>query len=72
MTAIIVDTSAILASLDEAYAEHEAIAAIIAGADGLLVVSPMVAAGPRFNRTGLLMRPTSRSRLKFCMLRAPI
>jgi len=44
MTAIIVDTSAILASLDEAYAEHEAIAAIIAGADGLLVVSPMVAA----------------------------
>jgi uncharacterized protein with PIN domain len=44
MTAIIVDTSAVLASLDEAYAEHEAIAAVIAGADGLLVVSPMVAA----------------------------
>jgi predicted nucleic acid-binding protein len=44
MTAIIVDTNAVLASLDEAYAEHEAIAAVIASADGLLVVSPMVAA----------------------------
>jgi len=44
MTAIIVDTSAVLASPDEAYAEHTAIAAIIAGADGLLVISPMAAA----------------------------
>jgi hypothetical protein len=44
VTAIIGDTSAVLASLDQAYAEHEAIAAIITGADGLLVVSPMVAA----------------------------
>jgi uncharacterized protein len=44
MTAIIVDTSAVLASLDEAYAEHEAIAAVLAATDGLLVVSPMVAA----------------------------
>jgi uncharacterized protein len=44
MTAIIVDTSAVLASLDEAYAEHEAIAAVVAAADGPLVVSPMVAA----------------------------
>jgi uncharacterized protein len=44
MTAIIVDTSAVLASLDEAYAEHEAIAGIVATADGPLVVSPMVAA----------------------------
>lgn len=44
MTAIVVDTSAVLASLDEAYAEHKAIAEVIATADGLLVVSPMVAA----------------------------
>lgn len=44
MTAIIVDTSAVLASLDEAYAEHKAIAELMATADGPLVVSPMVAA----------------------------
>jgi predicted nucleic acid-binding protein len=44
MTAIIVDTSAVLASLDEAYPEHEAIAQILATADGPLVISPMVAA----------------------------
>jgi uncharacterized protein len=44
MTAIIVDTSAVLASLDEAYAEHKAIAEVVAAADGPLVVSPMVAA----------------------------
>jgi uncharacterized protein len=44
MTAIIVDTSAVLASLDEAYAEHEAIAEVIATADGPLVISPMVTA----------------------------
>ena len=44
MPAIVVDTRAILARLDEAYPEHEVIAAIIAGADGPLVVSPMVAA----------------------------
>lgn len=44
MSAIIVDTSAILASLDEAYAEHQAIARILATADGPLVVSPMVVA----------------------------
>lgn len=44
MTAIIVDTSAVLASPDEAYAEHEAIAGVVTAADGPLVVSPLVAA----------------------------
>jgi predicted nucleic acid-binding protein len=44
MTAIIVDTSAVLASLDEAYAEHAAIARTLARHDGPLVVSPLVAA----------------------------
>lgn len=44
MTAIIVDTSAVLASLDEAYAEHAAIAAVLAKHDGPLIVSPMVVA----------------------------
>jgi predicted nucleic acid-binding protein len=44
MTALIVDTSAILASLDEAYPENEAIAAILAAEAGPLVVSAMVAA----------------------------
>jgi predicted nucleic acid-binding protein len=44
MTALIVDTSAILASLDEAYPENEAIAAILAAEAGPLVVSTMVAA----------------------------
>jgi uncharacterized protein len=44
MKVIIVDTSAVLASLDEAYAEHKAIAEVIAAADGPLVISPMVAA----------------------------
>jgi uncharacterized protein len=43
-TAIIVDTSAVLASLDESYGEHAAIAEVIATADGPLVISPMVAA----------------------------
>lgn len=42
--ALAVDTSAILASLDEAYAEHEAIAAILASETGSLAVSPMVIA----------------------------
>jgi predicted nucleic acid-binding protein len=42
--ALVVDTSAILASLDEAYAEHEAIAAILASETGPLVISPMVIA----------------------------
>src|SRR5262245_63049529 len=35
-------------------------------------VSSIVAAGPRFSRIGLLIRPSSRSRLKFCIFRAPI
>ncbi|WP_405132806.1 PIN domain-containing protein [Nocardia sp. NBC_01388] len=41
---IIVDTSAILALFDEAYAEHQQLARIIAKADERLVVSPMVVA----------------------------
>jgi uncharacterized protein len=44
MTALVVDTGAILASLDEAYAEHEAVAAILASETGPLVVSAMVVA----------------------------
>ena len=44
MTAIIVDTSAILAIFDESYAEHPGIAQALEKAEGLLVVSPMVAA----------------------------
>lgn len=44
MTALIIDTSAVLASLDEAYAEHKAIASALAAEDGPLVVSPMVVA----------------------------
>src|SRR5438477_188299 len=34
--------------------------------------SSIEAAGPRFSSTGLSVLPTSESRLKFCMLRAPI
>ena len=44
MTAIIVDTSAILAIFDESYAEHPAIARALAKAEDVLVVSPMVVA----------------------------
>jgi uncharacterized protein len=44
MTALVVDTSAILASLDEAYAEHEAITVALASEAGPLVVSAMVVA----------------------------
>lgn len=44
MTAIIVDTSAILAIFDEAYAEHQAIAKVVEDSSALLVVSPMVVA----------------------------
>ena len=42
--ALVVDTSAIVASLDEAYAEHEAVAAILASETGTLAISPMVVA----------------------------
>jgi predicted nucleic acid-binding protein len=42
--ALVVDTSAVLASLDEAYAEHDAIAAILTSEIGPLIVSPMVVA----------------------------
>jgi uncharacterized protein len=44
LTATIIDTSAILALLDERYLDHSAIAAIITAASGPLVVSPMVIA----------------------------
>jgi uncharacterized protein len=44
MTALVVDTSAILASLDEGYTEHKAVATALASAAGPLVVSAMVVA----------------------------
>jgi hypothetical protein len=66
MTAIIVDTSAVSASLDEAYAEHEAIAAIVSGTDGLLVVSPLVGTFGGSGRCG--ERTTSRCCLTTCEL----
>lgn len=44
MTALVVDTSAIVASLDEAYAEHKAVAAVLASETGTLIISPMVIA----------------------------
>lgn len=44
MSAIIVDTSAILAIFDEAYSEHGPLAKIIEETSSSLVVSPLVAA----------------------------
>jgi predicted nucleic acid-binding protein len=44
MTAIIVDTSAILATFDEAYAEHKPIAEILRAQSAVLAISPMVVA----------------------------
>lgn len=44
MTALVVDTSGIVASLDEAYVEHQAVAAILASETGPLIISPMVVA----------------------------
>lgn len=44
MTALIVDTSAILAIFDEAYREHQQIAEIIEETTASLVVSPLVVA----------------------------
>jgi uncharacterized protein len=44
VTAIIVDTSAILAIFDESYAEHQAIARLLEKTEDVLVVSPMVVA----------------------------
>jgi uncharacterized protein len=44
VTPIVVDTSAILALFDEAYAEHTGIARIVTSDPGLLAVSPMVVA----------------------------
>jgi predicted nucleic acid-binding protein len=44
MTALVVDTSGIMASLDEAYVEHEAVAAILASETEPLVISAMVVA----------------------------
>jgi len=44
VTAIIVDTSAILATFDESYAEHPAVARALTNAEDLLVVSPMIVA----------------------------
>ena len=44
LTALIADTSGILASLDEANAEHEAIAAVLASETGPIIASAMVVA----------------------------
>ncbi len=44
MTALIVDTSAIVASLDESHPDHDRTAAILASDPGPLIVSPMVVA----------------------------
>lgn len=44
MTALVVDTSGILVSLDEAYAEHGVVAAVLAAESGPLVISAMVVA----------------------------
>lgn len=44
MSAIVVDTSAILAIFDEAYGEHSQLAKIIAETSSTLVVSPLVVA----------------------------
>jgi uncharacterized protein len=55
VTAIVVDTSAILALFDEAYAEHPAIAGIVTSSSGPFALSPMVVAEADymlFNRLG--------------------
>jgi uncharacterized protein len=44
MTALVVDTSGIVASLDEAYDEHQAVAAILGSETGPMIISPMVVA----------------------------
>jgi hypothetical protein len=44
VTRIVVDTSAILALFDEAYAEHAAIAGIVTSDPGPFAVSPMIVA----------------------------
>jgi predicted nucleic acid-binding protein len=44
VTAIVIDTSAILAIFDESYAEHPAIARILEKTEDVLVISPLVAA----------------------------
>jgi predicted nucleic acid-binding protein len=62
-TAIIVDTSAVLASFDESYAEHELIAAILAASEGPLVVSPMIVAETDYM---LLTRLGAAAARQFC------
>ena len=42
--AIIIDTSAVFAAMDEVYPEHEAISRILTAGSARLVVSPMIAA----------------------------
>lgn len=44
MTALIVDTRAIVANLDRRYVEHEAVVTLLASETGPLIVSAMVAA----------------------------
>lgn len=61
MTAVIVDTSAILALLDEAYREHEPLARFVETATGPLVVSPMVVAEADYMLSTRLGAPAARS-----------
>ncbi|RDI66123.1 PIN domain-containing protein [Nocardia pseudobrasiliensis] len=44
MTALVVDTSAIVTAFDEAHPEHEAVARVLRDDDRLLVVSPFIVA----------------------------
>lgn len=60
MTAIIVDTSAVLASLDEAYPEHKAISGILASDDGPFIVSPLVVAEADYMLYSRLGGPAAR------------
>src|SRR5579875_2858996 len=59
MTAVIVDTSAVLAIFDESYPEHEPIAAILESGPHL-VVSPMIAAEADYMLTERLGAPAAR------------
>ncbi|MEV6137150.1 PIN domain-containing protein [Nocardia sp. NPDC051990] len=61
MTALIVDTSAILAVFDEVHPEHSAIARILGEADDLLVVSPFIVAEADYMLSSRLGADAARS-----------
>jgi predicted nucleic acid-binding protein len=60
VSAVIVDTSAILAIFDEAYREHDQIAKIIEGTTSTLVVSPLVVAEADYMLQSRLGSPAAR------------